>query len=256
MSRNSHAATRPWITPSVARGKRPSADLKLAYPGVFRICLLLSALFIGILGALFPRFGTTYSIPGRPDPIIIIIDDIPETQQATPGLAPPVPTAAAAVVAPRDTASQPRVDIDFLANLDVSVSMPRGMELDEETVGFWTVSREPVLIKEVIPEYPPQARRTGLEGVVFVKFAVGSNGRVKKAEVLKGPAVFHEPALKAVYLFEFIPAMQNRDPVAVWMTLPIRFQLVDAPDGISRFQSGIRRSGPGSRGTGPDKGTE
>ena len=122
------------------------------------------------------------------------------------------------------------VDLDYLAGLDLPGGMLKDMDLDEETVGFWTISREPILVKEVIPGYPQEARQAGLEGVVFVKFAVGSNGRVKKALVLKGPELFRGPALKAVYQFEFIPAIQNQRPVAVWMTLPIRFQLLDHYD--------------------------
>jgi len=48
--------------------------------------------------------------------------------------------------------------------------------------------------------------------------------------------MFQQAALDAVYQFTFIPAMQNDRRVAVWMTLPIRFQLVDLPPGTEVVQ--------------------
>jgi protein TonB len=220
----------------VVRGKQPEADLKRTYGKRFGLCLLASAVGLGIVAFLFPRFEQRIVVSRMIDPVIIIIDDIPETaQEPLPALPPDIPAAGEGLAVKDAAADTDRVDIDFLASQDLSVGMPRDMELDEETVGFWTVSREPVLIKEVLPDYPAEARAAGLEGAVFVKFAVGSNGRVKKALVLKGPEIFREPALRAVYQFEFIPAMQNEKPVAVWMTLPIRFQLLD------RYEPKIRR---------------
>ena len=102
-----------------------------------------------------------------------------------------------------------------------------GRTLNEEAVDFWAVSKEPVLVREILPIYPRDAHDLGLEGVVFVKFAVGTDGRVKEASILKGPRIFHASALNAVYQFVFRPALQNDKPVAVWMTRPIRFRIVD-----------------------------
>ena len=232
---------KPWITPSVVRGKNPAVDLKLAYGKALRLSLVGSALCLGLLALLVPGFESRFIAMPRVDPVIIIIDDIPETVQDSPAPLPLQAPGASEGLAVRDTTTAKEIDLDFLASMDLSPGLPRGMELDEETVGFWTVSREPVLIKEVIPEYPQQARQTGLEGTVFVKFAVGSNGHVKQALVLKGAKVFHPSALRAVYQFQFIPAMQNDTPVAVWMTLPIRFQLLD------RHETYVRRPSPGHR---------
>tara|TARA_B100001123_G_scaffold451136_1_gene627276 strand:- start:4318 stop:4893 length:576 start_codon:yes stop_codon:yes gene_type:complete len=169
--------------------------------------------------------------PSVPEPLIIMIEDIPETRQVKklPPTEKPTTRVAIEGTSRKDTLVKLEIDLDFLANLDISESEVRDIDWDEEAVEFWAVSKEPIIIKDVVPNYPEMARLAGIEGVVFVKFAVGSDGQVKTASVLRGPNMFQQAALDAVYQFTFIPAMQNDRRVAVWMTLPIRFQLVDLP---------------------------
>jgi len=120
-------------------------------------------------------------------------------------------------------------DLDFdEAPIDLPPPPPPGsqdVEEEEEIIEFWAVETEPKKIKQPPPVYPEVARKAGLEGTVFVEFVVGANGRVKSARVIRGPAIFHEPALNAVYQFTFEPAIQNDKPVSVRMTQPIRFKL-------------------------------
>ncbi len=224
------AFVRPWITTTVIRTKNPEVDLKRAYPRVFGFSVVLSALAIGLGTWVIPELQTQ-TFPAVREPLIIMIEDIPETRQVKklPPIEKPVPRMSVEGTARKDTVAKPEIDLDFLANLNVSDSDVRDIDWEEETVDFWAVSKEPKLIKDVVPVYPEMARLAGMEGVVFVKFAVGSDGQVKTASVLRGPNMFQQAALDAVYQFSFIPAMQNDRRVAVWMTLPIRFQLVDLP---------------------------
>ena len=219
----------PWIVPTVVRFKCPDADLKRRYPRNLGISVVLSSILISLLCLLFPGFEFR-SYPSYATPVIISLEDIPETWQA------PLPESEAIIlgagdldgVAVVDTVEDEESDIDFLANLQVDDTLG-GMDrkLDEEAVDFWAVSKEPVLVREVLPIYPRDAHDLGMEGVVFVKFAVGTDGRVKEASIQKGPRIFHASALEAVYGFVFRPALQNDKPVAVWMTRPIRFRIVD-----------------------------
>ena len=213
----------------MARFKYPDADLKRHYPRILGVSVVLSSILLVLVFVLFPEFEFR-SYPTYATPVIILLEDIPETRQA------PMPEAEEAVlgtgeldgVAVVDTVEDDESDIDFLANLQIDDTLGDvGRTLDEEAVDFWAVSKEPVLVREVLPVYPTDARELGLEGVVFVKFAVGTDGRVKEASVQKGPRIFHASALEAVYRFVFRPALQNDKPVAVWMTRPIRFQIVD-----------------------------
>ena len=224
------AYVRPWITSSVIRTKNQASDLKRAYPRVFEISLALSAVSIGFGAWVIPEIEIR-AYPSVPEPLIIMIEDIPETRQVKklPPIVIPAATVAVEGTSKKDSLVKPEIDLDFLANLDVGESDMRDIEWDEEAVEYWAVSKEPIIIKDAVPDYPEMARLAGVEGVVFVKFAVGTDGLVKTASVLRGPNMFQQAALDAVYQFTFIPAMQNNRRVAVWMTLPIRFRLVDLP---------------------------
>ena len=100
-------------------------------------------------------------------------------------------------------------------------------DVEDEIVEFCAVSEPPVVIHEVFPVYPEVARKAGLEGVVFVQFVVGREGKVKQVSVLKAAEMFRKAAVEAVQQFRFRPAVQNDNPVQVRMTRPIRFRLAD-----------------------------
>ena len=52
--------------------------------------------------------------------------------------------------------------------------------VEEEVLEFWRVERQPVPDPRfTMPVYPEMAKRAGLEGVVFVAFAVGADGSVR-----------------------------------------------------------------------------
>ena len=140
-------------------GKHPDADLKLAYPRTLRTSVAAAAACLALLAYWVPAYDSAYVVSSRIDPVIIIIDDIPDTAQDTPqgpvGLEGLSPDGFPQI----DTSGvEERLDLDRLANLGLSVGMPRSMDLDEETVGFWSVSREPVLLEEIIPVYPQEAK--------------------------------------------------------------------------------------------------
>ena len=81
------------------------------------------------------------------------------------------------------------------------------------------------MVKSVAPKYPEIARRTGIEGTVFVKILVGKDGKPEEVEFVKGPEIFRDVALEAARKFEFSPARQNDRPVRVWVMVPIQFRL-------------------------------
>jgi len=73
------------------------------------------------------------------------------------------------------------------------------------------------------------ARTAGIEGRVFISVLVGEDGRAVQAKILKRiPAdcnVFDAAAMKAVMEAKYAPGIQNGNPIKVWFTVPIRFQL-------------------------------
>jgi TonB family protein len=92
---------------------------------------------------------------------------------------------------------------------------------------FIAVELEPALINEVVPEYPRLARDGGFTGNVIVQAYVDKNGVVKKAQAVKctRPGMgFEEAAVKAAYQEQWRPAIQNGNPIGVWVAR--KFQLV------------------------------
>jgi protein TonB len=113
--------------------------------------------------------------------------------------------------------------VEFIDDIVIDEGYEPGM--DE----FVPVEKPPQIVKKVMPEYPEMAVRAGLEGTVWVKILVDKDGKPKKAVVVRSTAeMFDEPAIKAAMGFLFTPAVMNKGPVKVWVSIPFRFQLKDA----------------------------
>ena len=215
---------------SMVKEKNPGMDLKRAYPKVLGRCAGIAFLMLVLVAVLFPSFEVRSAV-SRPDQEVIIMEPIPETRQIRrppPPPRPAVPIETESADVPDDvTIASTEVDFDE-APIDLPPPPPSARELsppsdEEEIVEFWAVERPPEPIERAIPRYPEVARKAGLEGTVFVAFTVGTDGRVRDAQVLRGPEIFRQAALDAIYRFVFRPAVQNDRPVSVRMTMPIRF---------------------------------
>ena len=214
---------------SMVRKKNPGADLKRAYPKVLGRCAGIAFLLLVLVATLFPSFEVR-SAMSRPDQAVIHVESIPETRQIRrppPPPRPAVPIETESADVPDDvTIASTEVDFDEVP-LDLPPPPPSARELsppsEEEIVEFWAVERPPEPIERAIPKYPKVALKAGIEGTVFVAFTVGTDGKVRDAQVLRGPEIFREAALDAIYRFVFKPAVQNDRPVPVRMTMPIRF---------------------------------
>lgn len=88
------------------------------------------------------------------------------------------------------------------------------------------VEELPVAITRAAPEYPAVAREAGMEGTVIVRALVGVDGRVVDASVAQGDIpVLNDPAVASVRKWTFKPARASGAPVAVWVSVPVRFSL-------------------------------
>ncbi len=91
---------------------------------------------------------------------------------------------------------------------------------------FVPAEKYPEAVKRVEPDYPVVAVKAGIEGTVTVQVYVGASGRVRKAVVLKTSAeILNDAALAAASKWVFTPALMNRSPVGVWVSIPFRFKL-------------------------------
>jgi len=91
---------------------------------------------------------------------------------------------------------------------------------------FVPVDKQPVPTYRVNPVYPDSARRTGLEGTVWLKALVDTDGMVKKAVVEKSDnRIFNDAAIQALLQWKFVPAMLDGKSVRVWAMVPFHFKL-------------------------------
>lgn len=87
--------------------------------------------------------------------------------------------------------------------------------------------RRPTFRTNPRPKYPRSACRRGLEGTVVLKVLVNTHGRVGECRVHKssGHQILDERALKTVQKWTFKPGTKGAKPLAMWVKIPIRFQL-------------------------------
>jgi len=99
---------------------------------------------------------------------------------------------------------------------------------------FTPVDEQPVPIKQVQPHYPELARRSGVEGTVWLKVLVSKEGKVKDVNVMSvssnlknsgTPGGLEEAAMEAARQWTFKPAMMKNKPVEVWVSIPFKFKL-------------------------------
>jgi protein TonB len=86
----------------------------------------------------------------------------------------------------------------------------------------------PVPVRTVKPEYPAALRNQGVTGVVMVKCAIDAQGNVTETTVTKSSnEAFDKPAVDALKKWKFKPARQDGNPIAINVTIPIKFVAED-----------------------------
>lgn len=100
-------------------------------------------------------------------------------------------------------------------------------DIKGEIVSVTSVTTAPSFRKKTLPEYTREMLDKRIEGVIRVKALVDIDGKVKKALPLNdlGCSAASQ-ALKATLCMEFNPAMRDKEPVAVWIIIPIRFVMI------------------------------
>src|SRR5262249_23653926 len=89
---------------------------------------------------------------------------------------------------------------------------------------------DPALLDRIEPEYTPQARSKGLEGVVILYAEVTADGRTANVKVIKSlNSGLDANAAAAVEQWRFRPGKQNGKPVTVAATIEVRFRLPRYP---------------------------
>jgi protein TonB len=150
-----------------------------------------------------------------------------------PSVGVPVPVPDAEVSPEQTIASQTELSQQAAPTVDPNASgggaaIEQDLKIEDEgpPPDFVPYEKEPSVIKRIEPKYPDLALRAGLEGNVFVKVWVDKEGKVRKVVTLKADAeIFVTAAEDAAKQWVFTPAVMQKGPVSVWVSIPFRFRL-------------------------------
>jgi len=78
--------------------------------------------------------------------------------------------------------------------------------------------------------YPTQAKELQLEGMVVVRVLVGREGKYERHKIVHTDSpLFSEAIEQHIEKLTFEPARTKGEPVSVWVNIPFRFMLPEAP---------------------------
>ena len=104
---------------------------------------------------------------------------------------------------------------------------PSNVKVDDPDINaFIQTEKFPEMIEAVTPVYPEEAKKNKINGKVYVKVLLDNEGNPKKAIVIKSDnEIFNQSAVDAAMKSKFTPAINNGEPIAVWIVLPYKFSL-------------------------------
>ena len=89
---------------------------------------------------------------------------------------------------------------------------------------FSEVEVLPVAIDRVPPVYPRDALKRRIAGTVLVLALVGTDGAVKDVRIKNSIPALDSAAVRSVRAWKFQPATSEGRPVAVWVSIPVKFK--------------------------------
>lgn len=96
-----------------------------------------------------------------------------------------------------------------------------------EAIPAGKVAHPPQLLQRVDPDYPAEARRLDVKGLVILEVTLDRDGQVEPdIKVLKSIPMLDSEAVRAVRQWRFRPARNEANlPVRVILEVPLRFVL-------------------------------
>jgi periplasmic protein TonB len=211
------------------RHKNPEVDIKEGYWQRMRRYSLITFTTLVAAYLLYPEYHPTVSLIPKQRPFLEV-SNIPETSQQKRPPSPPrpkVPLVVEADEVPEDVTIE-STELDFdnidLPNIDFANAGQIG-QISDEPMDYMEIDYKPHPTRIVTPEYPDQAKKKRITGRVIVKVLVDKTGKVEETEVVSGPEIFREAALRAAQQFGFRPGKHAGERRKVWMIMPIDFDL-------------------------------
>jgi TonB family protein len=81
------------------------------------------------------------------------------------------------------------------------------------------------IVSKVMPKYPPDAKKAGIQGTVVLNAVVSKHGHVEQLKVTSGPNELQASALDAVRQWTYKPILLNGAPIEVETTISVVYSL-------------------------------
>ncbi len=82
-----------------------------------------------------------------------------------------------------------------------------------------------LLIKKVVPIYPPTAQQARVQGAVVLQAEISKDGAVEELRGISGHPLLIPAAIDAVKQWQYKPYLVNGEPVAMDTTITVDFTL-------------------------------
>jgi protein TonB len=84
---------------------------------------------------------------------------------------------------------------------------------------------EALLVKKVNPDYPKDARKQRIQGVVALRVRINTTGDVTDATLISGHPALAQAAIDAVKQWKYKPSLLNGQPAEVETQVVVNFTL-------------------------------
>ena len=152
-------------------------------------------------------------------------DSIPEVAEPTPQPNPPpsqnLIAAASAPGIPESLRVQPR----RAAVRDVSVISAPPLLAQLEPVSLPESAAQQLLVAKVLPSYPQQALRAGIQGMVVLQAWIARDGSIRDLKLINGPLLLGQAAVQAVRQWHYRPYLRNGVAVEAQTYVTVDFKL-------------------------------
>jgi TonB family protein len=83
----------------------------------------------------------------------------------------------------------------------------------------------PKLMTRVVPVYPPEAKKAGIEGTVILGATIDGEGKVTDVKVLESVPGLDQAAVDAIKQWVYTPVWVNNQPIIYTFTVAVKFAL-------------------------------
>jgi protein TonB len=121
----------------------------------------------------------------------------------------------------------PAEDTTLLGGDDIELVFDELVDFIPASSVFTPYEVAPAPIVNPSPDYPEMAKTAGVKGKVVVKVFVDKKGDVRQWEIMAAKPSglgFEEEVLKVIQKWKFTPAIQQNNPVGVWIAIPFNFE--------------------------------